>query len=304
MRRRKSVDKERMTTAAGAYLARGWKLFTVGANKRPWMNCPACPAGAHDGEQCPHPFCHGFQAATSEMSLLEDMLDRPGAHLALRTGSASGVVVVDAEGTDRVGAGRDGVAALDDWDWWGEPLRARTSGGGLHLFYAVGEDAIPSRNRVVPNIDIKADGGYVVLPPAQGRWWDNWTPLGGQAPPACAELYEWLRGGGAARAAGGKSSGLPALCERVEEDGRIYGGRYEFTRDMAYKLRKQGVSREYAEEIMGKWWNRYAQPPEVEHELPWRQVMYELDRVYVRVSPERGLSALQQKIAERLRNGS
>jgi hypothetical protein len=90
----------------------------------------------------------------------------------------------------------------------------------------------------------------------------------------------------------------------VEEDGRIYGGRYEFTRDMAYKLRKQGVSREYAEELMMAYWEKFAQPPEVEHELPWRQVVYELDRVYVRVEPERGLAALQQKFAERLRNGS
>src|SRR5688500_7747318 len=124
MRRRRSVEKERMIAAASAYLERGWKLFTVGANKRPWMNCAACPAGAHDGEQCPHPFCHGFHAATDDMSVILQMLDRQGASLALRTGAVSGVAVVDAEGTDRVGAGSTGVDALEDWSWWGEPLKA------------------------------------------------------------------------------------------------------------------------------------------------------------------------------------
>lgn len=300
------MDVERKLTAAAAYSARGWKLFTVQENKKPWKNCENCPAGAHDGEECAHVFCHGHLAATGSMSSVEDMLaKRPKGLLAVRTGSPSGLLVVDAEGTDRVGYGCTGVEYLDTLDFPQDTLRARTGGGGVHLFYGLEPDkAISSRNRLAPNIDVKADGGYVVLPPAVGRSWQNWTPLGGVPAAAPQELLEWIDKTKAS-ASGPGGSGGGSLRDRVAEDGMIHASRYEFTRDMVYKLRKQGVSRERAEEIMFGWYGRYAQPPLVEYELPWSQVVYELDRVWARVEAEPPLDErLQRWMASRKEAGS
>lgn len=281
--------KSHKLDAAEAYLARGWQLFTVRENKRPWGNCAQCAPGAHDGDSCDHLMCHGHQAATTDMSRLEKMfVNEPAANLALRCGAGSGVVVVDAEGTDRVKCGRIGVDILEDWDWWGDTLKAVTGSGGLHLFYAYDPAAgrITARNRVAPNIDIKGEGGYVVLSPAEGRTWLNWSQREGLPAAPSADLLSWMistKGG-----AGGSGSGSGTGLKNRLVDGRVPAGeRYEFTRDLVYKLRKQGATREEALNVCAAWYERYDQPPVAETELPWRQVEYELDRVWARVEPEK-----------------
>lgn len=87
-------------------------------------------------------------------------------------------------------------------------------------------------------------------------------------------------------------------------DGRVPAGeRYEFLRDLVYKLRKRDVSRADAEEVCAAWFERFDQPPVAETELPWRQVIYELDRVFARVEPER-LDPRLSKWAQQLRRPS
>lgn len=290
------MQVERKIKAAAAYLERGWKLFTVSESKRPWSNCAQCPTGAHDGEQCPCLWCHGFQAASGDAQTVEQMLSlRPEGLLAMRTGAASGLFVIDAEGTDRVKCGRTGLDVIEDYDWWGDTLKAETSGGGLHLYYALpaGEGAagMPSRNRVLHNVDIKGDGGYVVVPPAGGRRWINWVAKDGIPALPSAELLSWsssVKGGSAGGGGGGSgTAGGITLKDRLV-DGRVPAGeRYEFLRDLVYKLRKRDVSRQDAEEACAAWYERFDQPPVAETELPWRQVIYELDRVFARVEPER-----------------
>lgn len=284
------MEVERKLKAAQHYVAMGWKLFTVQDNKRPWQNCPDCPAGAHDGETCEHVFCHGFQAATDRLDVLGDALAaHPAGLLAVRTGSPSGLVVIDAEGTDRVGYGMTGVEYLDTLPWWLDTLKAKTSSGGLHVYFrppAGWKGPVPSRNRVAPNIDIKADGGYVVLPPASGRTWLNWS-RGVQAPEDDVwEFVKTSKGGGKA-GTGGAGSGV-RVGSFSPPPGSVVGAgtRYEHLRNLAYKCRKQGVSREDAEDYCRAWWEVYEQPPVAQYALPFRQVVYELDRVYARVSPE------------------
>lgn len=297
---------ERKIKAAEAYLVRGWKLFTVQEHKRPWSNCAQCPTGAHDGWTCEHPTCHGFQAATTDIAVLEGILiARPTALLAMATGAVSGVFVVDAEGTDRVKCGRTGLDVIEDYDWWGDTLKAETSGGGLHLFYALEAGVVlSSRNRVLHNVDIKADGGYVVLPPAGGRRWLNWVAREGSPAVPAEDLLEWARTvkGGSAGGTGSGGSGTTMKDRLI--DGRVPAGeRYEFLRDLVYKLRKRGVNRADAEEVCAAWFDRFDQPPVAETELPWRQVIYELDRVFARVEPEI-LDPRLHHLAEKLRSVS
>ena len=75
-------------------------LFLLGRTKRPVANCRDCPKGdpGHNPETCEHLTCHGFYAATTDPVRIADMFDAiPDGLLAIRTGTASGLVVVDVD---------------------------------------------------------------------------------------------------------------------------------------------------------------------------------------------------------------
>ena len=107
----------------------------------------------------------------------------PGGQLAVRTGAVSGLLVVD---VDPAHGGDDSLSDLMARQLVPRTLHVRTGSGGLHLYYRHPGRTSPSRP--MPNragIDIKADGGYVVLPPSihhrthrPYRWGDGRRPRG------------------------------------------------------------------------------------------------------------------------------
>jgi hypothetical protein len=77
----------------------------------------------------------------------------PGANIALVTGRISGVVVVDVDG---VGAEKLTPTPL-----------VESSPGHFHYYYAHPGGIVPcSASVVAPNIDVRGDGGIVILPPS------------------------------------------------------------------------------------------------------------------------------------------
>ncbi|HEX3826137.1 MAG TPA: bifunctional DNA primase/polymerase [Sporichthyaceae bacterium] len=158
-------------TARG-YLARGWKLFAVRADKVPIANCDNCRmdhGSPADYEACQCLTCHGFYAATDNLDRLMRQVDKVGTEvrLAVRTGAASGIVVLDLDPEPGV-PGRDlaqlrqlatDLGAGIDWD-------VRTPGGGLHFFFAYpGDRRVPTtHSKLAPGIDVQSDLGYVLLP--------------------------------------------------------------------------------------------------------------------------------------------
>ena len=146
--------------AARRYMERGWPVFVLGRSKRPVANCPACRAAGpgHDPAGCPCLTCHGFHAATLDPARLAAMLAKvPGGLLAIRTGTAAGLAVVD---IDPRNGGQVDPALM-------APTAAvATGGGGWHLYYRHPGGpllaALPGR----AGVDVKADGGYVVAPPS------------------------------------------------------------------------------------------------------------------------------------------
>jgi hypothetical protein len=158
------TDPGPMLAAALALAAEGYPVFFLGRTKRPVANCPDCPKAEtdpnHNPEACGCLTCHGFYAATRDPARIAAMRATvPGGMLAIRTGQAADLAVVDIDP-------RNGGTVLPDLM---PPTRCvRTGSGGWHLYYRH-PGGILARNldkHGHPGIDLKADGGYVVAPPS------------------------------------------------------------------------------------------------------------------------------------------
>jgi len=108
----------------------------------------------------------------------------PDANVAVRTGAVSRVIVVDIE-HDAFGAleafcNRNGAPgwSVDSWT-------VVTGGGGLHLYLAHPGPDVKIKTTagiLAPGVDIRADGGYALIPPSLHasrntyRWADGYSP--------------------------------------------------------------------------------------------------------------------------------
>jgi len=122
------------------YRARGWSVFPVRGKIpcepwQPWQQEP------------PHPdqiaaWCEKY----------------PDANIGLATGKVSGIVVIDVDG-------EEGVASARALDLPKQTPVAKT-GRGWHVYLAHPGDGVRIGNRagLRPHIDVRGDGGYVVIP--------------------------------------------------------------------------------------------------------------------------------------------
>ncbi len=110
----------------------------------------------------------GVHSASFDMS---DTVDRwtasPDANIGIATGKCSrGIIVIDID----VKNGTDGEKSLESWQEQNgrlpENLTAKTPSGGRHLYYRVKECEYGNRVGLLPGVDIRANGGYVVAPPS------------------------------------------------------------------------------------------------------------------------------------------
>jgi hypothetical protein len=119
------------------------------------------------GGKRPLPGSRGFLDATTNPTLIESWWRRvPMANLAIPTGRASGLVVVDVDVH-----GVNGFHALRRAREAGllpRPLAVvRTPSGGMHLYYPAGP-GIGQRSwqAACAGIDFRGDGGYIITPPS------------------------------------------------------------------------------------------------------------------------------------------
>jgi hypothetical protein len=110
---------------------------------------------------------HGFKDASTDAKTIRAWFERwPSANLAIPTGPASGLVVLD---VDPRHDGDKSLAALEEKHGpLPLTLEARTGGGGRHLFFALGngQNVRNSAGRLGPGLDTRGQGGYVVVPPS------------------------------------------------------------------------------------------------------------------------------------------
>jgi hypothetical protein len=113
----------------------------------------------------------------------------PSAAIGLPTGRASGRVVLDIDVKDDVANGFDSLEDLGRFILPDAPM-VHTVSGGLHVhFDPGGRELRCSAGMLGPGLDVRGDGGYVILPsPGSGYIWD---PIYGHDTPL-APAPDWL----------------------------------------------------------------------------------------------------------------
>ncbi|SDO94409.1 Bifunctional DNA primase/polymerase, N-terminal [Actinopolyspora xinjiangensis] len=197
----------------------GFAVFPLRPHsKRPFGNCRACGHGrCTTPHECPcltkaRP-CHGLLAATTDLGQLARWWRHtPRANVGIHTGR-SGLVVLDLDRKPEPPAPAapdiptpvtDGLHALDaltaaEQVTWPDTLTVKTPSQGRHLYFRCPEGLSVSSDatgRVGHQIDLRADGGYVVAPgcaihaPPEDRdgTYQRCSPTTG-----IAELPDWLR---------------------------------------------------------------------------------------------------------------
>jgi putative DNA primase/helicase len=153
--------------AALDYARRGWPVFPCNAQKRP-LTVHGC-----------------LDASTDEAQIRAWYWD--GALVGVATGKGARLVVLDIDIRDS-GSGLDSLQLLGV-NFHPKTLTAHTPSGGIHCFFAWPGHEVPnSASKIGPYLDIRGDGGYVVVPPGVGRFWD--PHLGPDTP--LAPMPEWM----------------------------------------------------------------------------------------------------------------
>jgi hypothetical protein len=147
--------------AALEYAARGWSVFPCHT-----PTCDGCSCGRGD---CPstgkHPRTrNGVHDATTERATVAAWWRRwPQANIGVATGATSGIVVIDLD------ARHGGDEAWRTLTGDRTPIEAPvvTTGAGWHLWFAhQGSPVSNSVGRLGAGIDVRGDGGYVIVPPS------------------------------------------------------------------------------------------------------------------------------------------
>ena len=135
----------------------GWKIFPcVPREKRPLT-------------------AHGVKDATDLPNTIRAWWEKwPDANIGLACGPSSGVYVVDVDVNDKV----DGYASLKKLGPLPKTIVQDTPSGGAHALFKT-DNPPPNKNGLLPGIDIRGDGYYIIVAPSI-------HPNGGE--------YEWLEG--------------------------------------------------------------------------------------------------------------
>ncbi len=125
---------------------KGHPIFPVGPDKKPLVK-------------------NGFKSATTDQEQIQEWWTRhPGAGIGMPTGPASGCWVLDVD----LPHGPETLAMLEaEHGPLPETPTQQTGGGGRQMFWRWNGRAIKnSAGQIGPGIDVRGDGGYVVMPPS------------------------------------------------------------------------------------------------------------------------------------------
>lgn len=219
------------------YAGRGWPVFP--------LHTPLPNGGCSCGKRaCDKPGKHprtkrGRDDATIDAAIIGRWWSEwPDANIGIATGN--GLVVVDFDIDHSKGKYGDETLALiqEEHEDLPETIMALTGGGGLHFFFRCTADDLTINQGVLPGLDFRGNGGYVVAAPSlheSGRryeWEGAHDPDNTEIAELPIWLYDILKAG-----RGGKHNKRFEAPDTVQE-----GGRNGTMFRMAASLRAKGLS--------------------------------------------------------------
>lgn len=179
-RRPDPPDPRHLVEVALRYGQHGWPVLPLHTPGGRGCSCSASECGS-PGK---HPrTSRGVHEASTDPARIRVWWARwPRANIGVATGAASGLIVLDVDLPD----GPDNLAELEERHGsLPATCEQRTGSGGRQLLFAHPGTPVANRAGMVPGIDVRADGGYIVVPPSihasRGRY--QWV---GRTPPAAA----------------------------------------------------------------------------------------------------------------------
>lgn len=221
-----------------AYLAAGWSLFPVRPkDKRPLAE--ALPAGV-DGKPSWLPYQQRQPAADEVRAWLRGW---PDMNLGVVTGQVSGLAVLDLDGEDAVRAVRDAGVSTP-------PTLLQRTPHGVHAFYRLNGTPVRNATGLLPRVDVRGEGGYVVVAPsrlADGQYrWLNAADL--------APVPKWLEEGrvqpATPRDASTAAADAPGWVKHALEQGAARGQRNAIATRLAGFFHSRGVPRDVIAAIL------------------------------------------------------
>lgn len=141
-----------MIEHALSYVQKGWAVFPC-KNK-----IPLTP--------------HGYKDASKDTNAVRQMFTQhQDANIAIATGKVSGVFVLDVD-VKNGSKGEDSLSELEkEYGELPHTVEALTWSGGRHIFFRYPEQGIGCKAGIKPGIDIRGDGGYIIVAPSviEGR---------------------------------------------------------------------------------------------------------------------------------------
>lgn len=125
---------------------------------------------------------NGFFDATTDNEIIKKwFLNNPNYNIGLPTGDRSGVTVIDVDIKKEDGK-QTMKNIVNKFESLPSTITQHTGSGGVHYLFKHPHGMKSSIN-VLPGIDIRAEGGYIVLPPSRHpngesyRWMDDLSPI-------------------------------------------------------------------------------------------------------------------------------
>lgn len=127
------------------YASLGWQVFPCNTDKTPLT-------------------LNGFKTATTHQEQITEWWTKwPAASIGVACGSASGIWVLDIDMPD----GPDSLSSVVGDNGMPVTLKQITGGGGTQYFWKWdGAEIRNSSSRIAKQIDVRGEGGYVILPPS------------------------------------------------------------------------------------------------------------------------------------------
>ena len=148
------MPNDAVLSAALAYAAKGWPVFPCGMDKKPLTK-------------------NGFYNATTDPEQIRNWWAKyPNAAIGVPTGRTSGILVIDLD-VRPDGDGRESMRDLEARiGQLPDTVMSITPSGGNHrVFRYPGDDEtnFSSAAGISDHVDVRADGGYIILPPSTIR---------------------------------------------------------------------------------------------------------------------------------------